>query len=69
LVVPLLPLAEFSKPAKHLNPVFEIDGTAYCFVAQFAAAVPVEELGRQSGSIEGERYRIVKALDFLLTGV
>jgi toxin CcdB len=68
-VVPLLPLEHFSKPAAHLNPVFEIAGKPFCFVAQFAATVPLKELGRTAGSLADERYRIMKALDFLLTGV
>ena len=68
-VVPLLPLNLAPIPAAHLNPLFEIEGAAHSFLAQFVGTIPVAELGGWAGSLESERYRIGNALDFLLTGV
>ena len=41
VVVPLLPLQQAPKPAKVLNPVFEIDGANYLMTTQFLANVPL----------------------------
>lgn len=69
LVVPLLPLRAAPIPATRLNPVFEIEGAPHSMVTQFASAVTLAELGPRAGSLADERYRIIGALDFLLTGV
>lgn len=45
LVVPLLPMSEAPAPAARLNPAFEVDGTRFVMVTQFAATVPMRELG------------------------
>ncbi len=39
VVVPLLPKKLAPKPARRLNPIFEIDGNSYVMVTQFLAAV------------------------------
>lgn len=43
-VVPLAPLSEAPKPAKTLNPVFDIHDELHAMVTQYIAAVPVSEL-------------------------
>lgn len=45
LVVPLLPMSEAPAPTARLNPAFEVDGTRFVMVTQFAATVPMRELG------------------------
>lgn len=50
-VVPLLPVREAPKPAARLNPVFELEGKSYVMVTQFAAAIPVAELGERVASL------------------
>lgn len=69
LVVPLLPSDETVKPARHLNPIFALDGVDHILVTQFAASIPVEELEQTSGSLATERYAVLNALDFLITGI
>lgn len=68
IVVPLLPLAEAPKPAKTLNPQFEIKGATYSMVTQYMAAVPSKALRNAEQSAEGRHDEIVAALDLLLQG-
>ncbi len=69
-VVPLVPLELAPQPsAARLNPRFEIRGQPYELLTQFAGTVPVDELGPSAGSLERDRYLILNALDFLITGV
>jgi toxin CcdB len=70
LVVPLVPSEEAPKPnAAQLNPKFEIGGRAYELLTQFAGVIPHDELGQRVGSLENQRYAILNALDFLISGV
>lgn len=68
-VVPLLLATEAPRPAKQLNPLFEVQGTAVVMVTQFAAAIPVRELGEHAGSLAGRQEQILNALDMLISGV
>jgi toxin CcdB len=67
-VVPLLPAGEAPKPAARLNPVFELEGETHVMVTQFAAAVPVAELGEKVTSFRDQDTAILNALDMLLSG-
>ncbi|MFN7399153.1 MAG: CcdB family protein [Sandaracinobacter sp.] len=69
LVVPVLPVDDAPKPARGLNPLFEIDGTAHVMVTQFAAAVLVTELGGRVVSLAERDTEIGSALDLLISGV
>ncbi len=69
VVVPLIPLADAPRPARNLNPVFEIDGARYYLATQQLSAVELKELGGKAGSLAAQRREITNALDFLLTGV
>lgn len=68
LVVPLLPPELAPKPARRLNPLFEIAGQSYVMTTQFAAAVPVRELGTRLGSLIDHDTTITAAIDMLLSG-
>lgn len=68
VVVPLLPLDVAPKPAKTLNPVFEIEGTAVSMVTQFMAAVPVRMLTSTVDALDGRRDEITAAVDLLFQG-
>ena len=68
MVIPLLPLAQAPKPAKTLNPLFEINGETYSMVTQYMAAVPVKPLKDAIFSVEIRRDDIVAAIDLLLQG-
>ena len=68
LVVPLLPSDIAPAPATRLNPVLDIGGQIVVMVTQFAAAVPVRELGDHVASLSQEQYAIGNALDMLISG-
>ncbi len=67
-VAPLLPEATAPLPARRLNPVFEIEGQRYVMVTQFAAAIPVRELGERVTSLIAEDAAIGNAIDMLVSG-
>ena len=69
VVVPLLALDIAPKPAKVLNPVFEIDGRPHSMATQFLAAVPRRLLQREILSLESQAHVIVGALDCLFQGI
>ena len=69
-VIPLVPTDLAPQPsAAQLNPRFEIDGQYHELLTQFAGTIPASELKRAAGSFDHERYTILNALDFLITGV
>lgn len=68
VVVPLLPLAIAPKPAKILNPCFEIAGKSLMMATQFMAAVPTNILRTPLANLQAERDAIVAAVDFLMQG-
>ena len=69
-VVPLMPTELAPQPsAARLNPRFEIRGRSYELLTQFAGAIPASELEGAAGSLAHERYTILNAIDFLITGV
>ncbi|MEB2399330.1 MAG: CcdB family protein [Alcaligenaceae bacterium] len=67
-VVPLVPLREAPKPAKTLNPVFDIHDELHAMVTQYIAAVPVSELQNPVCSLRQRHDDIVGAIDFLFHG-
>jgi len=68
VVIPLLPLAEAPKPAKTLNPLFDIEGVQYSMVTQYMAAVPAKELKSPAFNAQDRHDEIVAAIDFLFHG-
>ena len=48
--------------------MFELDGKSYVMVTQFAAAVPVAELGERVASLGDHDTVILNALDMLISG-
>ena len=68
VVVPLLPLSFAPRPARHLNPCFEVNGTVLVMATQFMAAVPAGILRKATGNLESKRTEIVAAVDFLIQG-
>lgn len=69
VVVPLLPRDAAPKPAKVLNPVFEIDGASCMMATQFMAAVPCRLMGTEVLNLQQEAHTIVDALDCLFQGI
>lgn len=68
VVVPLLPPSSAPRPARGLNPSFEIAGEPHLMLTQFIAAVPERELKRTITSLKEHSDDITRALDILLTG-
>ncbi|MDQ8755046.1 CcdB family protein [Sphingosinicella sp. LHD-64] len=68
LVVPLLRPGEGPPPISRLNPAFRIRDTDVVMYTQFAASVPVRELGEPVASLMDEDHAIMNAFDMLLTG-
>lgn len=69
VVVPLIPVAKFAKPAKRLNPVFVIGRQRCAMATQYMAAIPARELKESTGTLATRREEIVGAVDMLLSGV
>lgn len=69
VVVPLLPVDAAPKPARVLNPLFEIAGVPHVMVTQFIAAVPRRLLASEVADLHERAHEIVSALDCLFQGV
>ena len=68
IVVPLMPLDKAPKPAKRLNPVFEIEGKQVMMATQFLAAVPARILKTPAGNLASCIDEISNALDMVFVG-
>ena len=69
VVVPLIPLADAPRPARHLNPLFAFGMEEVVMVTQFLAAVPRTLLTMPAGNLAHRSPEIVDALDFLISGI
>jgi toxin CcdB len=69
VVAPLIAEGDAPKPARRLNPGFEIGGKRYVLMTQFLSAVESREFGAKVGSLEEHSETVLGALDFVLTGV
>jgi hypothetical protein len=68
IVAPLLAEPQIKRVAR-LHPVLRLEGREMILAVDQAAAVPVSRLGDAVGSAEHLCYKIVAALDLLITGV
>ena len=68
IVVPLLPLADAPKPAKRLNPIFEIKGERHMMATQYLAAVPGTILKKPVVNVSDRFDEITNALDMIFNG-
>lgn len=70
VVVPLVAPQELSGPAaKMLNPEFEIEGQTVVMLTQQLAGVAVQRLQSRVSNLDDRRHDIVRALDFLFSGI
>jgi toxin CcdB len=67
-VVPLLPVKSTPRFLPRLNPVFEIEGTAYVMATHLIASVPVRELGTPVMSLADQDSTILGANVMLVSG-
>ena len=69
VVAPLVKQSSMPKPARILNPVFEVHGERVVMSTAELAGVTVDAVGEVVGSLGGQRDEIIRAIDFLLSGV
>jgi toxin CcdB len=69
VVVPLVRLSVMPRPARHLNPVFEVQGDRVVMSTAELAGVPVRAVGEKVEALPEQRDAIIRALDFLISGV
>ena len=68
-VVPLFDPVTVPQTMKNLHPLLRLQDTTVLMATQLATAVPAKDLSPPIANIEGQRYAILNALDFLITGV
>ena len=68
MVVPLFNRTESPKPARFLNPCFDIQGEEYVMLTQFMASIPESELRSFVGTLKSQQQEISAALDMLFVG-
>jgi toxin CcdB len=64
----VVPLVLNMKPAKILNPQFEINDVTVTMSTAELAGISVEHLGSTVCSVENKRDEIISAVDFMITG-
>ncbi len=64
----VVPLVLNMKPAKILNPQFEINGSKVTMSTAELAGISVNNLGSIVCSVEDKRDEIISAIDFMITG-
>jgi len=69
VVVPLVRYSVMPRPARHLNPVFEVQGERVVMSTAELAGVPIQALGAKVAALPEHRDAIMRALDFLISGV
>lgn len=68
IVVPLFHAKHFGRPARRLNPVFQIAGQAFVMSTVELAGVLPSALGARVASLVAHRDEIRDALDFAFQG-
>lgn len=68
IVVPLMKRAEAPKPARHLNPVFDIDGEQLVMKTEFLSAVDRSVLGPPITNLASHSFEVTRALDMAFQG-
>lgn len=66
--IPLQPLDVAPLAGRRLNPEFKVQDQTLRMITQFAASVPVQELGPCVASLSDEHTTIMNAIDMLTTG-
>lgn len=64
----VVPLVLNMKPAKILNPTFEIEGLNVTMSTAELAGISMDNLGTYICSLEDKRDKIISAIDFMITG-
>jgi toxin CcdB len=69
LVAPLAPFATYSGGPARLSPIVQHGGSAFYLVLPLMGLLPRNRLTKPVGTIKQHRDAIVRAIDWLFTGV
>lgn len=70
IVIPLSPHTALNNTdAKKLCPIIEIDGIDFVLLAHQMTSVPKSILKSEITSLERQRYKILDAIDILISGI
>lgn len=69
VVIPLYRMTSMPRPARHLNPVLEINDENLVLSTAELAGIPLSLLADPVGNVSAQRTEIIAALDFVFTGV
>lgn len=69
IVAPLIPAGRLSGVAGRQTPLIHFDGSAYYFIIPSMVLVPRSRLTKPVGTIRAYRDDIVRAIDWLFTGI
>jgi toxin CcdB len=67
VVAPLFIQGEL-EAIRRLRPLVEVAGRSYVVAVDRLASLPIRQLGLPVANLEGSRYELVNALDFLFAG-
>jgi len=68
VVAPLVPLDLSPPPAKHLNPIFTLEGGQFVLIVQSMAAVRASALGPPMADLSDHQDEITRAVDLVFQG-
>jgi len=69
MVAPMAPFASYSAAPGRLTPIVQHGGAAFYLVLPLMGLLPRPRLTNPVGSIRGQRDDIVRAIDWLFTGI
>jgi toxin CcdB len=69
IVIPLAPKRAMSKPISRLNPTVSINGTIYVVLTQQISGYARSALGKPVADLSQERYALIAAIDFVISGI
>ena len=68
-VVPLLSVKNAPETDKRLRPRFIVEGEMFVMATPLASSIPKGELGPVVGTLAEDHYRVVGAIDTLISGI
>lgn len=68
-VIPLYDRADAEWTFSRLTPQVSVNDQTYTLATPLGAAIDIEDLNSPVGSIAEDRYTILNAIDFLLSGI
>jgi toxin CcdB len=70
VVIPLCPVSSIKgRGIRTLMPILDINGEGFVMLTPQLAGIPKSELGAPVLQVDKQRFEIIAAVDFLLTGI